>query len=212
MGPCLPTPAGLGSLSLAFAALRLRQSVGLCGHPTRVAGLTPPFVSSTLLGVCRGGLGLQDWNQGLSSWAFWDSSGFLFCFCWDRTIFSGSRSLFQGPPCVATILRGMSVGGRSHLNMRVGWVVSPGRTSLRVLFLFYEGNLGTQRKLSCPILAVGGFWYFHLFQNLPSPNEGGCRYSHLPQSLPSGAGLGALGHPPRFFQLPLLFGHRNEMP
>lgn len=190
-GALPPTPTGLGSLSLAFAALRLRQSsIGLCGHQAKAAGLSLPFMPSTLLGVCRGGLGLQDWKQGLSPWAFWDSSGFfvlfLFCFCWDRLFFFRLQFLFSGAPLCGHYPQGYECWGGSHLNMRVGWVVSPGRISLRVLFLFYEGSLGTQRKLSCPISAVGGFWHFHLFQNLPSSNEEGCGYSHLHLSLPGG--------------------------
>lgn len=65
LGLSLPSPTGLGSLRLAFVALRLRQSsVGplwLLAYRYRALA----FVCSSLSVFAEGGLGLQDWERGI---------------------------------------------------------------------------------------------------------------------------------------------------
>lgn len=106
LGLSLLTPTGLGSLSLAFVALRLRQSIG----PLRPSGygyraLVCRHVLHTL-GVCRG----WPWTPGLGTGRSAPGpSGVarVFLFAQDRFIFSGSEfHVPVGSPCVAIILRG----------------------------------------------------------------------------------------------------------
>lgn len=66
LGLSLPPPTGLGSPSLTFVALRLRQSIGPlqpsgCGYrPLACLSCAPHSRVSAV-----GSLGLQDWDQGV---------------------------------------------------------------------------------------------------------------------------------------------------
>lgn len=65
-GALPPTPTGLGSLSLAFAALRLRQSsIGLCGHQAKAAGLCPALHALHTPGCLQ----RWSWTPGLEAGA-----------------------------------------------------------------------------------------------------------------------------------------------
>lgn len=165
LGLSLPSPTGLGSLSLAFVALRLRQSsVG----PLRPSGYryrALAFVCSSLSGVCRG----WTWTPGLGTGhSVPGPSGVARVFLHRIDYFFQARV-----PCSS----GVPLCGHHPQGCEWGKVsgVSPvGSSPTAIWSSFLERQLAApphtprswgHRKSSYPVLAVGGYWHSRTFHH-----------------------------------------------
>lgn len=165
LGLSLPSPTGLGFLSLAFVAMRLRQSsVGPCGHRATDTGLWPLCAVQAQVSA-EGGLGLQDWEWGHPAPG---PSGVAWVFLHRIDYFFQARV-----PCSS----GVPLCGHHPQGCEWGKVsgVSPvGSSPTAVWRSFLERQLGApphtprswgHRKSSCLVLAVGGYWHSRTFHH-----------------------------------------------